>query len=262
MWRLLIACFQARDTRAAVVRAAQNTLPHTTKTNPEANCSTGFGSTMSAMAGTEVKLFASAKERRKFDDLADLYSILVATEHLEKAFGRDAVTAAQYETQCSRLISQFKLSEAALRADGTVGDVGDFMDQYSMDCPRARERLLRHGVPATVLHAESRAGAGAGEALAAETTQHFITAMDALKLEERAVDSVQPLLQALMSSIARMPLLPSEHAGPAKLRAWLQKLNEMRAMEELSDDQARQLSHDLETAYSEFMRFLTEKSAK
>ena len=59
-----------------------------------------------------------------------------------------------------------------------------------------------------------------------------------------------------------MPLLPSEHAGPAKLRAWLQKLNEMRAMEELSDDQARQLSHDLETAYSEFMRFLTEKSAK
>ena len=152
---------------------------------------------MSAMAGTEVKLFASAKERRKFDDLADLYSILVATEHLEKAFGRDAVTAAQYETQCSRLISQFKLSEAALRADGTVGDVGDFMDQYSMDCPRARERLLRHGVPATVLHAESRAGAGAGEALAAETTQHFITAMDALKLEERAVDSVQPLLQAL-----------------------------------------------------------------
>ena len=110
-----------------------------------------------------------------------------------------------------------------------------------MDCPRARERLLRHGVPATVLHAESRAGAGAGEALAAETTQHFITAMDALKLEERAVDSVQPLLQALMSSIARMPaLLPSEHAGPAHLaRAWLQKLGEMRAMEELSDDQAR-----------------------
>ena len=36
----------------------------------------------------EVKLFASAKERRKYDDLADLYSILVATEHLEKAFGR------------------------------------------------------------------------------------------------------------------------------------------------------------------------------
>ena len=218
---------------------------------------------MSSFADVEVKLFASAKERRKYDDLADLYSILVATEHLEKAFGRDAVGAAQYEAQCSRLISQFKLSEAALRADGTVGDVGEFMDAYSMDCPRARERLLRHGVPATVLHAEStRAGAGGGgEALAAETTQHFITAMDALKLEERAVDSVQPLLQALMASIARMPLLPSEHAGPAKLRAWLQKLNEMRAMEELSDDQARQLSHDLETAYAEFMRFLTEKGS-
>ena len=73
---------------------------------------------MSSFADVEVKLFASAKERRKYDDLADLYSILVATEHLEKAFGRDAVGAAQYEAQCSRLISQFKLSEAALRADG------------------------------------------------------------------------------------------------------------------------------------------------
>ena len=37
---------------------------------------------------------------------------------------------------------------------------------------------------------------------------------------------------------------------------------QMRAMEELTDDQARQLSHDLETGYAEFIRFLTEKGAK
>ena len=32
------------------------------------------------------------QERQKYDNLADLYSIIVATEHLERAYIRDAIS--------------------------------------------------------------------------------------------------------------------------------------------------------------------------
>lgn len=45
------------------------------------------------------------------------------------------------------------------------------------------------GVPATVLHASS--DNRAESVIVAETVQAFITAMDALRLQQRAVDEVQ-----------------------------------------------------------------------
>lgn len=66
-----------------------------------------------------------------------------------------------------------------------------------MDCPRAVERLLRLGVPATVLNPiqDDR-----GEALkVAEAVQNFITAMDGVKLGQRAVDEIQPLISDIVT---------------------------------------------------------------
>lgn len=49
----------------------------------------------------EVKLFNSNEERERVETMADLYSIFVATESLEKAYIRDAVSKEEYE--CSML---------------------------------------------------------------------------------------------------------------------------------------------------------------
>lgn len=40
----------------------------------------------------EIELFESSKERADYDNLADLYAIILATEHLERAYARDAIT--------------------------------------------------------------------------------------------------------------------------------------------------------------------------
>ena len=212
-------------------------------------------------ATEEVKLYKSTRERRKYDDMADLYALIKTTEKLEKAFGRDAISSEAYESACLRLISQFKASEGALQRDGTVASADEFMTEFKMDCPRARERLLRLGVPATIL---SQSAGSQGDALAdsalrvAECVQHFITAMDALKLDQRAVDEVQPLVSDLVSSLTRVPNAPCRQ-GLETLARWLQDLNAMRAAQEISEDQARQLSFDLDNAYSEFHRALRAK---
>jgi ESCRT-I complex subunit VPS28 len=93
----------------------------------------------------EVPLYETSREREMLDEQANLYSILLATEHLERAYARDAISPKEYTMQCKKLISQFKLAERAIRG----GDMSTekFMELYQLDCPRATERLLKMGVP-------------------------------------------------------------------------------------------------------------------
>lgn len=204
---------------------------------------------------SEVKLYSNTQEKRALDDLAGLYSIINACEALETAYTRDAVSSDDYERECKRLISQFKLDEATLIGSGKIRDVPSFMAEYGVNCPRATHRLLEAGVPATVTHA-SHDNRGVA-AIVAETTQAYITTLDALKLEQRAVDEIQPLMSDLMGSLTRVPgLNVSTFDGCKKVEEWLSRLNQLRAVDNLSEDDARQLIHDLDQSYTAFHAFL------
>jgi len=123
-----------------------------------------------------------------------------------------------------------------------------------MECPRARERLLVMGVPEPMK--SGNADAGGVAVTVAEVVSYFITTMDAVKLEQRAVDELQPLLCDLMESLTRLPETPNDFEPNRKVQKWLQKLNSMRAVEQIDEDDARQLCHDLDSAYAEFTRYL------
>lgn len=125
-------------------RSPKNTLTELSNSHPL------FSSHSPAMS--EIALHATSKERRQFEDLADLYAIIKATEHLEKAYARDAVDADEYTKACMKLLSQFKSTESAL----TGVDVEAFIKTYSLEAPRAVDRLIRAGVPATTLHKQVR----------------------------------------------------------------------------------------------------------
>ncbi|KAG8904336.1 Vacuolar protein-sorting-associated protein 28, partial [Tulasnella sp. 417] len=85
-----------------------------------------------------------------------------------------------------------------------VPSLEEFMRKYNasgfMDNPAALHRL-KVGVPATVEHATEQ-GAETAKWVA-ETTQSFITFMDALKLRLRAKDQLHPLLQELMTGYSK-----------------------------------------------------------
>jgi len=198
----------------------------------------------------EIPLYETSRQREEYDEQANLFSIIVATEHLERAFARDAINAKEYTETCKKLLSQFRLAERVLPSGMTTET---FMQLYQMDCPRAEERLLKMGVP------EPLKGDGDDTSHAvtiAETVQIFITTMDAVKLEQRAVDELQPLLSDLMDVLTRLPETPNDFEPNRKVQKWLQKLNAMRAVDEINDEDSRQLYHDLDSAYAEFNRYL------
>ena len=43
----------------------------------------------SSESDLEIELYSTVKERQAYDDQANLYAIIMATEHLERAFARD-----------------------------------------------------------------------------------------------------------------------------------------------------------------------------
>jgi ESCRT-I complex subunit VPS28 len=189
---------------------------------------------MSSPAVLEVKLFSSASERTTYGNMEDLYSILVTTEMLEKAFIRESISAKKfalvpiiililaglidffvlsYTDACSKLIAQFKTLRDALNTPEKPFDFSGFIAQYGLRCPAAVTRLITVGVPATVEHGAMDRSTDHMDlhVVIAQAVAHFITAMDSLKLEMRAVDELQPHLHDLMTCLNKIVTLPSDH---------------------------------------------------
>ncbi|CAK5274278.1 unnamed protein product [Mycena citricolor] len=162
----------------------------------------------------------------------------------------------RYSPACTRLLSQYQIISKLVEDD--VPSIEQFMSRYRMDNPAALHRI-KVGVPATVEHS-SEAGPETGKWVA-ETTQarfSFITFMDALKLRMRAKDQLHPILQDLVTGYARFKG-SKDWEGRSRMVGWLITLNGMKASEELSEEQSRQLLFDVDHAYAEFFRSLSSK---
>lgn len=123
-----------------------------------------------------------------------------------------------------------------------------------MEVPRATERI-RIGLPSTVTapsintSTTSNSG-GMNGTLILEATQDFITFLDALKLGLLAKDQLHPLLSDVIQSVNKVT--DRDFEGRGKIVQWLIALNQMKATEEVGEEQARELELDMNSAYQGF----------
>ncbi|KXJ29064.1 vacuolar protein sorting-associated protein 28 homolog [Exaiptasia diaphana] len=197
----------------------------------------------------EVKLYKTARERETYDNMADLFSIINTLQCLEKAYIRDAVTPKEYTAACSKLLMQYKAAFKLVQSD-EYPTVDAFMKKFRLDCPAALERI-NEGRPITI-----KDDKGNTSKAIADSVSLFITIMDKLRLQIRAVDEVQPDLRDLMDTMNSMSNLPDDFEGKDKVNTWYMTLNGMKASDELTDEQVRQMLYDLEQAYNAFNRTL------
>ncbi|XP_005106745.2 vacuolar protein sorting-associated protein 28 homolog [Aplysia californica] len=196
----------------------------------------------------EVKLYRTAREREKYDNMADLYAVINTLQSLEKAYIRDAVLAKEYTATCSKLLVQYKAAFKQVQSDFPT--VEDFMKKYRLDCPAALERI-KEDRPITI-----KDDKGNTSKCIADIVSLFITVMDKLRLEIRAMDEIHPDLRELAETMTRLSLLPPDFEGKQNVKKWLDTLGDMQASEELDDVQVRQMLFDLESAYNGFNRVL------
>ncbi|KKY17367.1 putative vacuolar protein sorting-associated protein [Phaeomoniella chlamydospora] len=217
----------------------------------------------------EVKLAETAAERDLLDSLAEIYSIIRTLDGLEKAYIKDAITEQEYTEFCSKLLKQYK----SILSDETVSrefvDLDSFARKWKIECPRAIERL-RIGLPSTVALAQGHtpqpsiqqghdnalstaspapAPTSSGPAILS-ATENFITFLDALRLNLTSKDALHPLLTEVIQSVNKVT--EADFEGRARIIHWLIVLNGMRATQDLTEDQVRELSFDMEQAYNGF----------
>jgi hypothetical protein len=97
----------------------------------------------------EVKLADNATERELYESLAEIYSIIITLDALEKAYLRDSIQESEYTETCDRLLRQYKSNLADEAVADAFGDLERFKAEWHLEVPKATERL-RIGIPATV----------------------------------------------------------------------------------------------------------------
>ncbi|KAL9088008.1 MAG: hypothetical protein Q9165_006349 [Trypethelium subeluteriae] len=200
----------------------------------------------------ELKLTSTNAERDLYESLAEVYSIITTLEALEKAFLKDSIGEVDYTETCSRLLKQYKSNLADENVGRAFGDLETFKREWDLECPRATERL-RVGLPATVeqpTHRAATATTVAAASLIAAVTENFITFLDAVRIGMVSKDTLHPLLVDTITAVNKVTDKEFENKG--KIVNWLITLNQMRASEELNQDQARDIQFDVESAYYGF----------
>ncbi|CAN9337486.1 unnamed protein product [Alternaria alternata] len=200
----------------------------------------------------EVKLSATNAERDLKDSLAEIYSIIITLDAIEKAYLKDSIAEADYTETCNRLMKQYKSNLANETVAQAFGTLDQFAKEWQMECPRAIERL-RVGIPATIEQGPSRPTQGgdfADATLVVNATETFITLLDAIKIGLVEKDTLHPLLVEIIQAVNKVTDVDFESKG--KIVQWLITLNQMRAAEKLSDEQAREFQFDMDSAYYGF----------
>lgn len=98
-------------------------------------------------------------------------------------------------------------------------------------------------------------GSTPGGALILEATQEFITFLDAVKLGLLSKDQLHPLLSDVIQSVNKVTDRDFDNRG--KIVQWLITLNQMKATDEISEQQAREIEMDIQQAYQGFKSTLT-----
>lgn len=197
----------------------------------------------------EVKLFRNAREREKYDNMADLYAIINTLQQLEKAYIRDCITPQEYTAACSKYLVQYKVAFKQVQCD-EFPTVDTFVKKFRLDCPAALERI-REDRPITI-----KDDKGNTSKCIADIVSLFITIMDKLRLKMNTMDALHFDVKDLADNMNRLSLIPKDFEAKQKVETWLSTLNDMQASDELNDNQVRQFLFDLESAYADFTKLL------
>ncbi|NXW11686.1 VPS28 protein, partial [Fregetta grallaria] len=175
----------------------------------------------------------------RYDNMAELFAVVKTLQALEKAYIKDCVSPNEYTAACSRLLVQFKAALKQVQGS-EISSIDDFCRKFRLDCPLAMERI-KEDRPITI-----KDDKGNLNRCIADIVSLFITVMDKLRLEIRAMDEVgfihvpreprfgdagvaaqpgfspqiQPDLRELMETMNRMSHLPPDFEGRQKVNQW------------------------------------------
>ncbi|CAG9584069.1 vacuolar protein sorting-associated protein-like protein [Leishmania major strain Friedlin] len=191
------------------------------------------------------------EDRQHIDYLADLFAVIIAIEQIEKANRRDLINPNQYDSTVRRLLEKYKNTVAHLQGarNPYFTTIDDFFDKYCARCLAARA-TIRDGPMSRPTENNARFLARQS----VECSDHFITLLDSLRLQQTSVDVLNPPLGDLLQVLRKLGL--SKEDFYMRLHNWQRRLDSMSAADMLDESAARDFAYDLDRGYACFKAFL------
>ncbi|KAL0232915.1 hypothetical protein GEMRC1_011662 [Eukaryota sp. GEM-RC1] len=196
-----------------------------------------------------LPLYSNPRERSEVEKRANMFTLLKSLHFLEDIYlTASNVDTSQYEDQCTELIGKIKALENA-----TGFNPKTFADEYDMTVDYALKRL-ESGIPASQEFGTVKKKIN--QAAVADTTQLFISTMDLVQMNMLGVDQLQPYLRDLLSHLDKHSHLATDFESKVTARKWLKTCSTMSINDSLSEDQGKQLFHDLDNSFHNFKKSL------
>ena len=90
-----------------------------------------------------------------------------------------------------------------------------------------------------------------------DVTSQFITLLDSLELGVTSVDGIAPALKQIYQTLKDYPNLPTAYKGTQCIESWCAQLQKMKATDELSEAQIRELKFNLAEHLQSFKDILS-----
>lgn len=88
-----------------------------------------------------MKLAENSAERDLYESLAEIYSIIITLDALEKAYLRDSIKESEYTETCDRLLRQYKSNLADDSVHAAFGDLERFKAEWDVGTLVSPRRL-------------------------------------------------------------------------------------------------------------------------
>ena len=79
-----------------------------------------------------MKLASTSAERDLYESLAEIYSIIITLDALEKAYLKDSISESDYTETCSRLLKQYKSNLADDNVARAFGGLERFKAEWNV----------------------------------------------------------------------------------------------------------------------------------
>lgn len=220
------------------------------------------------MSDNSCKLTVDLSENRvKYKKLAEVYSIINALDHLVNVWIRGGCYDEEYLEQRDKLILEFKRYKPSI--DTYYPDIRQFFKEYLPENYAAYQILINDQIigPSICskcseknkdINSEEQKTFRNEQLRVAAVVRFFITTIDGLNLNLKIVDEIYPHLKDLQYSLDKITDLPNNFSSKKMIQEWMTILTKMEISDELTEEQIRELTFDLENGYSDFVAFFQE----
>ncbi len=189
----------------------------------------------------EIRLTKSTADEKNYDLLANLFSCIKCIDYLERTFASGNLEEKVYIDRCRQLLVQFR---NVMKSVATIApDHKRFANDFNMQCPAGLARIDA-GVPMP-------SNAGTSQIVAIQTvTEKFITLLDILNMNMRSKTDLFMPIEETYNAMQTVHILPDDFSGKAEIKHWLDRLDMMAAVDELSEDDTSDLLLAVDKVYS------------